>query len=90
MHLSRQRFPQAILASLATLLVLAAPLARAAGAAVALPAGIPPLPPAYANWPRIQSPIPLDPAQEARIAAIVGGMTLEQKVGQMTQPDDRR
>jgi len=31
----------------------------------------------------------LDPASEARIAAIVAGMTLEQKIGQMTQPEIR-
>ncbi|WP_298745252.1 glycoside hydrolase family 3 protein [uncultured Brevundimonas sp.] len=31
----------------------------------------------------------LDPAMEARIAGIVAGMTLEQKVGQITQPDVR-
>jgi beta-glucosidase len=55
-----------------------------------LPDGIPPLPSAHATWPRVESPIALDPAQEARIAAIVGGMTLEQKVGQMTQADALR
>lgn len=32
---------------------------------------------------------PLDPAIEARIAKIVAGMTLEQKVGQMTEADIR-
>ncbi|WP_374528496.1 glycoside hydrolase family 3 protein [Novosphingobium sp.] len=32
---------------------------------------------------------PLDPATEARIASIVAGMTLEQKIGQMTEPDIR-
>ena len=52
-----------------------------------LPPGIPPLPSATAGWPRVEGPIPKDPAQEARIAAIVAGMTLEEKVGQMTQPD---
>ena len=31
----------------------------------------------------------LDPAMERRIAGIVAGMTLEQKVGQITQPDVR-
>ncbi|MDY6922946.1 MAG: glycoside hydrolase family 3 protein [Pseudomonadota bacterium] len=35
------------------------------------------------------SPSRLDPAMERRIAGIVAGMTLEQKVGQMTQPDVR-
>ena len=85
--LTRHRVPVLTRGALLLALALAAPLARAAGTAAALPSGIPPLPPAYATWPRIQSPIPLDPAQEARIAAIVAGMTLEQKVGQMTQPD---
>jgi beta-glucosidase len=41
-----------------------------------------------AEWPARRSPTP-DAAMEARIAAIVAGMTLEQKVGQMTQPDIR-
>ncbi|MFM5923422.1 MAG: glycoside hydrolase family 3 protein [Novosphingobium sp.] len=39
---------------------------------------------AIAAWPG-RSPGRLDPATERRIAAIVTGMTLEQKVGQMTQ-----
>ncbi|MFN3352136.1 MAG: glycoside hydrolase family 3 N-terminal domain-containing protein, partial [Brevundimonas sp.] len=41
------------------------------------------------NWPAAASPVAADPAMEARIAAIVAGMTLEQKIGQMTQPDVR-
>ena len=41
------------------------------------------------DWPAHRSPTALDPAMEQRIAAIVAGMTLEQKVGQMTQPDVR-
>lgn len=45
--------------------------------------------PTVADWPRLTSPTPLDPAMEARIAGIVAGMTLEQKIGQMTQPDIR-
>ncbi|WP_230412062.1 glycoside hydrolase family 3 protein [Undibacterium hunanense] len=40
-----------------------------------------------AAWPAIQSAIRKDPAMETRIAAIVAGMTLEQKIGQMTQPE---
>jgi beta-glucosidase len=72
----------------------AAPDAKSAAAgtpaAAALPAGIPPLPPAYETWPKIASSIPKDPALEKRIAEIVAGMTLEQKVGQMTQPDALR
>ncbi len=62
-------------------------LGRASAAGPALPAGIPPLPPPYKDWPKVSSPIPLDAALEARIKEIVAGMTLEQKVGQMTQPD---
>ena len=46
-----------------------------------------PPPPAEAPAP----PAPLDPkaALEARVQSIVAGMTLEQKIGQMTQPDIR-
>ncbi len=39
------------------------------------------------DWPKITSPIKQDPAMEARIKDIVAGMTLAQKIGQMTQPD---
>ncbi|WP_423602414.1 glycoside hydrolase family 3 protein [Sphingomonas sp. MS122] len=41
------------------------------------------------DWPTLHSPIARDAAMEARIAGIVRGMTLEQKIGQMTQPDIR-
>lgn len=44
---------------------------------------------AVAAWPARQPTGQLDPATEARIARIVGGMTVEQKVGQITQPDIR-
>ena len=44
---------------------------------------------AMAAWPTRQPTGKLDPQTEARIARIVGGMTLEQKVGQITQPDIR-
>ncbi|MFZ6874320.1 glycoside hydrolase family 3 N-terminal domain-containing protein [Undibacterium sp. Di27W] len=40
-----------------------------------------------AAWPQVQSVITKDPAIEAKVAAIVAGMTLEQKIGQMTQPE---
>ncbi|TQK11697.1 glycoside hydrolase family 3 N-terminal domain-containing protein [Herbaspirillum sp. SJZ107] len=39
------------------------------------------------EWPRIRSAIAPDPALEARVAAIVGKMTLAQKIGQMTQAE---
>ncbi len=38
-------------------------------------------------WPRVAAAYPRDPAQEAQVARIVAGMTLEQKVGQMTQAE---
>lgn len=40
------------------------------------------------EWPA-RSPVDSDPEMEARIAAIVSGMTLEQKIGQMTQAEIR-
>src|SRR5687767_5416422 len=46
-----------------------------------------PAAPTYSDWPAITSAIPRDAAMETRIAQIVAGMTLEQKVGQMTQPE---
>src|SRR6187431_2332984 len=41
------------------------------------------------QWPRIHNPLPPDPALEAKVAALVKRMTLEQKIGQMVQPDIR-
>jgi beta-glucosidase len=40
-------------------------------------------------WPRSAPMLAVDQQLEARIAAIVGKMTLEQKIGQMVQPDIR-
>lgn len=42
-----------------------------------------------AQWPKLRHPVVRDAAMESRIAAIVAGMTLRQKIGQMTQPDIR-
>ncbi|WP_189236049.1 glycoside hydrolase family 3 protein [Planomonospora parontospora] len=39
------------------------------------------------DWPRIDSRIKRNPLDERRIAKIVSGMTLAEKVGQMTQPE---
>lgn len=39
------------------------------------------------DWPRIQSAVGRDAAIEARIARLLAGMTLAQKIGQMTQPE---
>ncbi|MCW8336385.1 glycoside hydrolase family 3 protein [Vibrio paucivorans] len=43
--------------------------------------------PYYAEWPVIDSPIKKDAAMEAEIASILAQMTLEEKVGQMIQPN---
>ena len=44
-------------------------------------------PPPLQDWPEITSAIGRDAVLEARVAAIVAGMTLAQKVGQMTQAE---
>ncbi|ETK37432.1 glycoside hydrolase family 3 protein, partial [Microbispora sp. ATCC PTA-5024] len=43
--------------------------------------------PTLPDWPRVRSEIGRNPADEKRIATIVAGMTLAEKVGQMTQPE---
>jgi beta-glucosidase len=48
---------------------------------------IPALPAPYADWPRIASPVRQDEAVEAEIRKVVAGMTLAEKVGQITQPE---
>jgi beta-glucosidase len=45
--------------------------------------------PAQVQWPRVTSEVQSDPKMAARIASILGQMTLEQKVGQIVQPDIR-
>jgi len=45
--------------------------------------------PYYQDWPQINSAVAIDPAIESKVAAIVAQMTLEEKVGQMIQPDLR-
>jgi len=57
-----------------------------------VPESPPPAPPpavqlgSLTDFPAVTSAIARDPAQEAQIQSIVAGMTLAQKVGQMTQP----
>ena len=41
------------------------------------------------TWPTTRVKVARDAAIEARVREIVAGMTLEQKIGQMTQPDIR-
>jgi beta-glucosidase len=43
--------------------------------------------PSLSEWPRVASAIAPDAAMESRIKAIVAGMSVAQKVGQMIQPD---
>ena len=46
-----------------------------------------PAPTHYADWPAIRSRFAADPALEARVRNIVAGMSLAQKIGQMTQAE---
>lgn len=62
---------------------LALALAAAFGSAAA--AGAPAAP--LTDWPRIKSAVRPDPKLEAQVARIVAGMTLAQKIGQMTQSE---
>ncbi|MEV7968782.1 exo 1,3/1,4-beta-D-glucan glucohydrolase [Sphaerisporangium sp. NPDC088356] len=43
--------------------------------------------PTLADWPKVQSDIKQNPADEKRVAKILAGMTLAEKIGQMTQPE---
>ncbi|MGQ4660427.1 glycoside hydrolase family 3 N-terminal domain-containing protein [Lysobacter sp. F6437] len=45
------------------------------------------MPEPLADWPHVDSAIKSNPALEARVREIVAGMTLAQKVGQMTQAE---
>ncbi|WP_325893120.1 glycoside hydrolase family 3 protein [Grimontia sp. NTOU-MAR1] len=45
--------------------------------------------PYFPDWPQINSAIKKDPEIESRVAEILAQMTLEEKVGQMIQPDLR-
>ena len=38
-------------------------------------------------WPRVSSPLPADPALDARVKALLDRMSVEDKVGQMIQAD---
>ncbi|MDV6331905.1 glycoside hydrolase family 3 protein [Asticcacaulis sp. 201] len=83
--MSKSTFRRALLGSISACQILGlclAPMARAEE---------------LKQWPHIQSAIPEDAAMEAKIRAMVAGMTLRQKIGQMTQaeikavtPDDVR
>ncbi|MET8154743.1 exo 1,3/1,4-beta-D-glucan glucohydrolase [Sphaerisporangium sp. NPDC005289] len=43
--------------------------------------------PKLSDWPKVDSRVKKNPADERRIAKIVSGMTVAEKVGQMTQPE---
>lgn len=59
----------------------------AAVAAAAPPAAPVSAPAPLRDWPSLRSAVAADPAIEARIEQILSGMTLAQKVGQMTQAE---
>jgi beta-glucosidase len=44
---------------------------------------------ATVTWPQIKSPVAVDAQLEARIVSLLKQMTVEQKIGQMVQPDIR-
>jgi beta-glucosidase len=71
----------AFLASAACATQPVAPPAEAVPAAAPAPAADP------NAWPAVRSRVALDPAQEARIDAILAKMPLEEKVAQLIQPD---
>ncbi|GII04980.1 glycoside hydrolase family 3 N-terminal domain-containing protein [Planobispora takensis] len=43
--------------------------------------------PTFSEWPKVDSRINKNPVDEKRVAKILAGMTLAEKVGQMTQPE---
>jgi beta-glucosidase len=63
--------------------VLAIAIALTLPAFAAQPSAAKPL----SDWPHVSSAIKKDAALEARVAEILGKMTLAQKIGQMTQPE---
>jgi hypothetical protein len=65
-----------------TALAAAVQLLCAATAFAAAPAKAP-----LKDWPHVTSAVKQDAAIEARVKEIVASMTLEQKIGQMTQPE---
>lgn len=42
------------------------------------------------DWPHVESAVKKDPKVEGRVEAVLAKMTLEEKVGQVLQPDVRR
>ncbi|WP_199442789.1 glycoside hydrolase family 3 protein [Umezawaea beigongshangensis] len=43
--------------------------------------------PTLSEWPKVDSRIDRSPSDERRVSAMVAGMTLAEKIGQMTQPE---
>ncbi len=76
-----------VLHSLATLLFAAVLLPGCSREPPPAPADAPPA--ATVQWPQVAAPIAKDPQLEAKIAALLSQLTLEQKIGQMVQPDIR-
>jgi len=71
-------------------MLLAAGLLQACGADQAAPsAPVTPANTAEVEWPHIANPVAADPKLEARVTELLRQLTLEQKIGQMVQPDIR-
>jgi beta-glucosidase len=97
MSIPRTAAPLRSKLALAVALALPLGLPHPAWAQGGQPVGMPGAARPLTAWPRLDSAIRKDPALEARVAAILAKMTLEQKIGQMTQaeiksvtPDDAR
>ena len=60
-----------------------------AGALLWSAASAHPAPHQPGSWPQVASTVPKDQQIEAKVAALLARMTLEQKIGQMVQPDIR-
>ncbi|MBS0584088.1 MAG: glycoside hydrolase family 3 protein [Proteobacteria bacterium] len=79
-----------IFSAIASLLLAGCATEAGRQPSAARPAAAEPTADDLADWPRVTSPIKPDAAMEARIREIVQGMTIEQKIGQMTQADIRK
>lgn len=77
----------AVVSILCIAVVMQATLAKAATAGAKHGQGLEKAESMLSDWPRIKSAIAPEAQLEAKIKTIVAGMTLAQKIGQMTQPE---
>jgi beta-glucosidase len=67
--------------------LIAAAALLGAGSAASVSVAAPATPAPLADWPHIRSAVRPDAKLDAQVRKIVAGMTLAQKIGQMTQPE---